>query len=232
MSMTLSALRSAVQGNLGFDARDSDFDRWINEGLLEIAKRHDFSCMLSSTTVTTVDGTATYTFSSKGLTNFKNLKTFRIKSGTGYIVRELTNEEFDAAVPYPENDAEGTPRFFIKRSDTQFLLYPTPDAAYTCVVRWSRWPLSSTGTAYLSATSDTHPYPAYMDKLVVCAATIEAYDSFEEPLDASEWKIKFEKLLREAVIQDKRAPTNFPTIGKFEDAKALPTEYWLRPDVW
>jgi hypothetical protein len=221
MTLTLGQIRGAVQGNLGDNSRSTDFNRWINDGLKEISSRYDFLALRDSSSFATIASTSTYTLP----TDYKSFFTFRIKSSSGYVVVEKLEEEFDQEYPYPENDAEGVPEYFIKRSTTGYILYPTPDAAYDCVMRYNKWHPT------LSADASTHSLESYCDDLVVAASTWKAYASFQETEDVTTWLGMFEKLLKQAIVADGVKPTHMPRLGGYRgNSNVPPSEYWNRPD--
>lgn len=221
MSLTLGQIRSAVQGNTGYSGRDTDFNRWINDGLKRIAKRYDFRALRDSSSTSMTASTATYTLP----TDYKSFYTFRIKSDSGYVVVEKTEEEFDQEYPYAENDAEGVPTYFIKRTTTTFQLYPTPDDAYDYVMRFNKYPPT------LSGDSTYHPFESFCDDLVIAAASLEAYVSFSESEDSGNWGTMFEIKLKESIQAEEQRPTHFPRLGRYEGVgNVLPSNYWARPD--
>lgn len=221
MSLTLGQIRNAVQGNLGYSGRNSDFNRWINDGLKRIALRYDFRALRDSETVSTVADTYLYTLP----TNYKSFYTFRIKSDSGYVVVEKTEEEFDQEYPYPEEDSTGVPIYFIRRNTTQYQLYPTPDDAYDCIMKYNKHP------AELTADASYHPFEGFCDNLVITASTLEAYLSFQENSDGGDWLTMFEIKLKEAVKAEEQRPTHLPRLGRYNGVgRALPSEYWARPD--
>ena len=216
MSMALENLRLAVQGNLGYDSRGSDFNRWVNQGLFRIASRWDFMAMMGvQSSLSTAESTGTGLLLSTWDTNFKQLYTFTIQSGSGYQVIEMDQKDFDYSFPYASNDSEQVPRYFIRRSSTTYDLYPVPDGEYAYTVRFSKWP------TVLTADSDTQPYEAFMDQLVIASATLQAYESFQESQDIMVWMGNFERLLREAIAQDGSMPTAVSTWGKWQSTSGL-----------
>lgn len=221
-SLTRSALRQAAQQNLGIKDRDSDFNRWIDQGLKRIAGEHDFKALKDSESSTMTASTGT---SIDFPSNYKSMRSFVIQSDSGYNVDEIDEEQFDEFFPYPSNDSEGVPVFLIARSDTIYDLYPVPDDNYTYVMRYSKWPTA------LSADTTSHPFPEYMDALVEAAATLTAFESYQQKQDIVIWEAKYRMLLLDAIKNDTSAPTRRRTMGRFQPKQALPSEYWLRPDV-
>ena len=77
-SLTRSALRQAAQQNLGIKDRDSDFNRWIDQGLKRIAGEHDFKALKDSESSTMTASTGT---SIDFPSNYKSMRSF-VKSSS------------------------------------------------------------------------------------------------------------------------------------------------------
>lgn len=219
MSLTLTELRARVRTNTGVvdTLTDAALTAMLNDTQRSMARRHNWRDlnMLSEATLTV--GTYRYAFPS----DMKESLGIRLIDGVNsYLLIEQTADWLDRHDPNPPASSTGTPSFYCV-DGRYYEIYPRPDQAYTIYIRYTRWPTALSVDTDVCLITD-------VDEALIAGASQRAFESRQEYDDAAFWERRFEKLVREAVIQDSARPVWRPSAVS---EGTLPPGYWLRPDV-
>jgi len=188
--------------------------------MFKVSRRHDFREMYNiNTTTPTVDGTKNYNFP----TNYKVIISIRVIDGTNSKkLTMLLPNRFDQLFPYPEDDSEGRPDYYIPLGNT-YDLYRIPDAAYDTEIRNIQWP------TVITATSDLISYEPNKDDMIVSGMTVEAFKHLQLYEDAALWAVSFKAELDDAVLADEDMLDFQPRGAGFVTGVTYTGEYWNDP---
>jgi len=201
--MNLSTLRSEVQTALGNTDTTiaTNITRWLNWSVLSMARRFDWSALISLNTATydTVVGTATVSLAStvKKIYDVRYVDTTDDSNCRQLIYRPTFLA--DTLTPYPPGDATGVPYYYWVVGSTMYL-YPIPDAAKDLYIVMHSWPTD------MSADSSS-PSISNADDAIVAGAMARGFLSLPQ-LDGADlvkvWDQKFSQLTLEANLMDRK----------------------------
>ena len=133
-----------------------------------------------------------------GLTNVKDIRSLILVDGSNTErSRKLTfwnYRKFDETFPRPENYSSNIPSIYTREGDN-VELFRIPDAVYTLVIRYSKWPTVFTTASQTSDFSNK-------DELLVTAGVLETYLVLEEYADAAIWLKKFLGQMKDAIVDE------------------------------
>lgn len=196
MALTFTELVSQVEEDTGRSDKTTEVGTYINRAQHIIVRdasvlHHDFNCLKMESYRDTVDGTKTYSLP----TNLKSFYDLRLcESTTKRKFFPLTPRRQDLRRPYPEDDSEGTPVYYII-AGRFFELSPIPDAAYTMHMRWYKWADTIAG----STESDL----LHMDEVIIKCADWLTVLSLNLEEDIRRFKADYRDLLTSAITSDK-----------------------------
>jgi len=196
MALTHAELVSQVEEDTGRTDKSTEIGTYIHRAQNIIVRdasimHHDFSCLKVESYTDTVDGTKTYSLPPT-LKSFYDLRLCESTTKRKFIA--LTPRRQDLHHPYPEDDSEATPKYYILWG-RYFDLSPIPDAAYTMYMRWLKWPTAmATGAA-----SDL----LYMDEVIIKCADWLTVLSLNLEKDIRRFKADYRDLLQATVTSDK-----------------------------
>ena len=138
------------------------------------------------------------------------------------VLTELIASEADKISPWPEDDADDKPVYYVWQGDA-FELYPVPDDAYTMVLRYFKW--STVATTDANTFSYTN-----MDDVIVAGALSRMYRDLQETASAVYWEEEFQRLLKDAKVRALKKPAKtFVAVGYRRSPQSGPTgEYWRK----
>lgn len=196
MALSFASLVSQVEEDTGRSDKSTEIGTYINRAQNIIVRdasvlHHDFNCLKVESYTDTVDGTKTYSLPST-LKSFYDLRL--CESATKRKFHPLTPRRQDFRRPYPEDDSEGTPVYYILWG-RYFDLSPIPDSEYTMYMRWLKWPATIASTT----VSDL----LYMDEVIIKCADWLTVLSFNLEKDIRRFKGDYRDLLRAAIMSDK-----------------------------
>lgn len=191
LSVSGATLQTRVQTN------------YLNWGQRRIAKSFDFyELQGKQLTAATVAGVKTYPLetgtNNLGLTQIRDIRSIVLVDGTNTErsrkLQFINYRRFDEDVPRPENYPYDIPSVYT-REGGNIELFRIPDAVYTMIIRYCKWPtIFSTG----SQVSDYDN----KDELIVTAGVLETYLALEEYNDAAVWMQRFLGQLRDSIMDD------------------------------
>ena len=201
--MNLGELRTEVQAVIGNTDSSiaSQITNWLNWSLLQMARRYDWSALISldTSSYATVASTATVALA----TTVKKIYDIRyVDTSDDAKSRQLVYWPAIVAnkyAPYPAGDAEGTPYYYwvIGRD---IYLYPIPDEAKSLYITVHSWPTD------MSVDADD-PSISNVDDAITAGAANRAYMSLPQ-LDGADllkvWNATFKQLTLDANIIDQK----------------------------
>jgi len=196
MSLTHAELVSQVQEDTGRSDKSTEIGTYVHRAQNIIVRdasvlHHDFTCLKVESYTDTEDEVKTYSLPLT-LKSFYDLRL--CESATKRKFHPLTPRRQDLRRPYPEDDSEGTPVYYILWG-RYFDLSPIPDATYTMYIRWLKWPTAmATG-----AVSDL----LYMDEVIIKCADWLTVLSLNLEKDIRRFKGDYRDLLQAAIMGDK-----------------------------
>jgi hypothetical protein len=220
----------------GFDPLSftaSRLNNYINDGLMLIARRADYYANEGQMPVVTVAGTSIYPLlpgvgaGYQGLTAgasetsapFSSVA--RIKScrdiGRNVELEAVQERDIDRS-----STAQGTPNFYAIGNGGNLLLYPTPDAVYSLLLRcWFLPPK-------LVNDTDVPVLPQDWHHLLWEYGCWKCYEAEDDPTMGGYWKAAFMESLAEFAADQKFPSTDFPTQinSIWEQDKELANNGW------
>jgi hypothetical protein len=204
--LTLAEIKTEIKRGLGGRADlDNRMDNIVDLSQLRIARLHDFDELRmreTATTVVTADEEADKVISFPTLTNTRIRKIYSIRrkvSGqllAGKLIRVLT-KKWDRVIPEPEYYSRGYPTHYTWYQNNEFELWRVPDAAYTLVIRLSRWPYQ------VATTGEGNPIDLEnVDDLVINLSLSYAFHSLGRSDKAREFFGIYRAMAAEALIED------------------------------
>lgn len=200
-TLTLDEMKVEVRANLG-GRTDLNLllSTRINLAQKRIARKHDWE-ELERTKVDANTATDTKSYDVAtfvGETNndlIRDIHTIRLISGSESrkLVR-CTPAQADESIPYPENSASGKPFWYIWYGN-YFEMIKIPNDAYTCYVRWSRYPETLVNGA---STSDLKN----KDDAIIALTTSWCFSSLKMREEAAHWYNIAKDLISDAKIED------------------------------
>jgi len=198
---------------------------WMNRVLTRISRRHDFKELQKTYSASTIASQKTYGFPS----NYKIIVDLKVIDGyesTKLIL--VLPPNFDKVIPYPEDDTEDKPVWYVPFG-LNFELYPIPDTAYTLNTRAVIKPTT------ITATTDTLDYTDDKDDIIFAGMMTEGFYHLQMYEDALFWEKEFLTRLAEAISVEEHIPDYVP-IGKGYSSKIeggiYIGEYWNQTDVF
>ncbi len=201
--MIRSSLRSEVQAVIGNTdtSISSQINTWLNWSVLQMARRFDWSALISldTTTYDTVASTATVALAStvKKIYDVRYVNTADDSRSRQLIYRPAWVA--DRLTPYPPGDAENTPYYYWVIGSTLYL-YPIPDESKDLYIMINSWPTD------MSTDSDS-PSISNADDAIVAGAVARAYKSLPQ-LDGADllrvWEAEFRNATLEANLIDRK----------------------------
>jgi hypothetical protein len=171
--MTAQDIVTEVRLHLGGETDETVSDnqilRWINRSYIELASTYGFEELETSTSVTTVSGTAEYAVPSTGQTDILVIHSI-IDDTNNNLLRPWSRYQYDMATQGDSSNVTGQPIFWFfsgvgtntnSYTVRQITLYPTPDGAYTLNVVYRKKPAelvltpSATSSILLEPFDDT-----------------------------------------------------------------------------
>ena len=222
MALTLTELLTRVGYNTNRSDLTTRVTAYLNDGLREMARRHQWRDLHIERSATLTAGTYRYAFPSD-MDKFMGIRI--IDDAESEWLKARTKSWLNRYEPYPDGESTAKPEF-VCVDGGYFEVYPRPDEAYTVWINITKWP------ATLSNLSDT-PDIDGVDDVLVAYATAQAFLSLGQHENGQQWIMEFERRFRSARLQDGDWPTlDTPRDGVVsEGAVGLPNDYWLRPDV-
>ena len=142
-SITKAQVMTTIINRLrSLDVTIMDIDEELRSTLYDISSRDDF--ILESGTVTTVDGTASYSLP----TDFKHLDVAAVSSGN--LLEPMTFNDYQRYIEDASSPTEGEPRYYAVRDKTVYF-YPVPDTVYTVNIYYSNFHADSVDTIELGS---------------------------------------------------------------------------------
>ena len=201
--MNRGELRTEVQAVIGnIDTSiASQINNWLNWSTLQMARRFDWSALISldKTTYSTTAGTQTVSLNStvKKLYDIRYVdeaddsKSRQLLYRPAWVSNRLT--------PYPPGDAQNTPVYYWVTGAIIYL-YPIPDESKTLYVTINSWPTDM-------STDSEEPSISMVDDAIVAGAVARAYKSLPQ-LDGADllkvWDREFDKLTAESNLVDRK----------------------------
>lgn len=168
----------------------------LNRTMNRMSRKHDFRECKRILTSSTVASTKNYELP----TNYKTIYDLRLIDGSSSRKLEhAQGQHYDEMVPYPENNSEGRPVWYIPYGDC-FDLYPIPDAAYAMYIKCTLWPTT------ITATTDTVTYDSDKDDILVYGMSEEYFQMLQMHEDAAVYENRFQRALRDAIDLDGKYP--------------------------
>jgi len=198
MALTFTELVTQVKEDTGRTDKGTEIGTYINRGQHIIQRdasvmHHDFTCLMMESYRDTVAETKTYSIPS----NLKSFYGLRLcESATKRKFHPLTPRTQNLRRPYPEDDSEGTPVYYIIRGRF-FDLSPIPDAAYTMHMNWYKWADTISGT--------TESDLLYMDEVIIKCADWLTVLSLNLEEDIRRFKADYRDLLTSTITADRDA---------------------------
>lgn len=169
---------------------------WLNTALFRMSKKHDFRELYKQYTANTADGTKLYAMPS----NWKVMLDLRVIDGfSSRKLKHIRYRQYDAAYPYPEDDTEDLPEFYIPFGN-DFELYPIPDAVYAMYIKTIQWP------TVITATTNLIDYEPNKDDLVLAYMLAEGFGFLQMLTDAAKWETTAKDRLKSAIELERRMP--------------------------
>lgn len=226
--MTHAELVAQVIEDCGRSDKTTEIGKYVNRAQVIIVQaayrihKHVFTSLIKEKYRDTVDGTKTYAFPSD-MFGFYNIR--MAESGDKRRLSDLTPHYQDLRRPYPEDETEGAPKYYIPWG-RYFELSPIPDAAYTLFMRCAVYPADM-------ATAETSDL-LYMDEVIIKCADWFTCVSLNLEKDIRRFKGEFKDLLDIAIKAD------IPSFGGDKTVRARPftatriyegdlDDYWKKP---
>lgn len=164
----------------GFDpnAYRSRVQNWLNLAQTRIARSLELPDLLATQTITTVSGTGTYAVATD-LVRLAGITDVTSSNRTRLV--PVDEGDYDAATP-----STGAPLGYT-RTEGGFVLYPTPDGAYTLTARYYKSP------PVLSGDADVPAIPADYFDVMVSFALSRAYRSEDDPEQATYFWAEYQR---------------------------------------
>jgi len=210
--VVLSELVARVRGNIARGDKDDLIRGWLNEGLLELARLHDWRVLDTRATIYTEPGVEL----SELPGDLRVLQAVRVDS---WLVPEVHPLEMDRMRPSTRTVLKGRPRYYAlqgnKGSSRQHIRWlPVPDAAYPVELQYSRWPKPM-------AADDDEPELPNVDDALIAYATAEGFMHLQLYEDAAAWRSEWMRRVGVGARLDRRrdgwtpgwikVPHNMPT---------------------
>jgi hypothetical protein len=177
----------------------------LNRTMNKMSRKHDFREHRKIYSASTVDGTKNYALP----TGYKTIYDLRLIDGSqSRKLEHAQGQSYDENAPYPENNSEGHPIFYIPYGNT-FDLQPIPDAAYVMYIKCTIWPTT------ITATTDSVGYDSDKDDLLVYGMTEELFGLLQMHEDSAVWNAKFKLALDDAIDVDGKYPDWNPVARGF-----------------
>ena len=205
-ALTRSDIRTEVRDTIRRKSgalENARINKWIDWAQLRISNGHSsFREMRTTTTLATVDGTAT-------VSNPSNLKFFTsLKVQDGSSSRELEymhHTVFDRLFPRPETHSEDRPRYIVEWG-TSCELWPIPDDAYTIDARYVVHPTQFASDTSTSSFTDK-------DQIIIAGAATYGFIYLRLHDEARNMNSVFNGMMREAIQADP-VPPGWTPIGR------------------
>lgn len=207
---THTQIRAAVLRNLdraGVSTTESgDVTTYLNQLTREvICAEHNWAFMRQENTITSVDGTDTYSFTETATGRFKDAERmyFRATSSDDYVRLVETTEQ--ALLEGFTEQVEDKPLVWSYLGSRQFRVRPIPDAStYTFRVFTWEYP------ADLSADGDTNELTNYHSQLLEWGATARGLLQYGEFDQSQLWDAKFRAEFERSLKLERqvKAPTD------------------------
>lgn len=185
--MSVTTLIAAVRRRTGLSssdafAADTDITELLNEASASVATERDWPWLETSTTLTTANGTASYSVPA----DWTRTRTLQI-SGSDPMDDSRSRQELDGL--FPTSTDTGQPQFFVITGDA-IRLYPTPDGVYTVTHVYYR-----TETT-LDDGADVPLMPAWAQGALVHAAAAMLFRRTNQMERANEEEQQYERWLK------------------------------------
>lgn len=225
MAMDREDMRDEVRANIkrttnGFsDARINTRLNWAQDYISDL---HTYEEMRAKDT-----GKATVADSSSVTwpTRMKDLYSVTVQDGARS--RKLTYvkaRDFDRKVPRPATYSSNLPEFYVDYGTT-FEVFPTADAIYSLVIRFSQYPIDFASDASTSAL-------LRKDALLVAVATVFGFWSLRELEDAAYWGGELVPPLYEASLTGDHSGEDWVPIARGFGGGGqgvISGQWWLNP---
>jgi len=191
LSVSGSTLQSRVQSY------------YLNWGQRRIAKSFGFyELQAKKTDSVTVADVKTYPLetgtNNLGLTRPRDIRSIVLVDGSNTErSRKLTfwhHRRLDEKFPRPENYPSEIPSIYTREGDN-IELFRIPDAAYTLIIRYDKWPTPFSSGSQVSDYTDK-------DELLVTAGVLETYLALQEYTDAATWMQRFLGQLKDSIADE------------------------------
>ena len=203
---------------------------YLNWAQRRIARAYDFYELDDKkTNAATVAEVKTYPLetgtNNLGLTRIKDIQSLILVDGTNTErsrkLERIHYRRFDKRYPRPENYSSNIPSLYVRQGNN-IELFRIPDAVYTLVIRYSKWPTPFTTGSQVSDFDDK-------DELIITAGVLETYLALEEYADAAVWTQRFIGKMKDEV--ESEADTDWEPQAEFFETRRMPppSSPWLTP---
>jgi hypothetical protein len=186
----------------GVQLEDADILRWANDGQQQIVTEN--KVLRAKGTLATVVGTAEYTFPAESIFSVNSIH------HDGIPMRNITLQEAEETILSSDGASEtGTPVVWWLWDET-FTIWPTPEAAGTLTLYFTRYPTELTGDPNQVLDVSDKYYPA-----LVSFVLQQAYEMDEDWQASQAKEAQFKTALAEQREEDFLASDNYyPTVNE------------------
>lgn len=226
MALTLAQLITRIEDNAGrADQSDAQCVDWLNDGLREMARRHDWRDLhVPDYSVSLTEDTYRYTFP----TDMKTCHGIRLIDGSAskWLI-EKTRYWLNQYEPYPDDMGSGRPSYYCVDGNTYDVI-PLPDDDYTAYLNYSSW-----ATEFDSGTTTAEADITNVDDVLIAYGTAELFRKLGQDDRANHWEAVFERRFRRARTTDGQRPMHLPQPDGVIRARrlGLSGDYWHDPEV-
>lgn len=181
----VAMVRDASGGETSETVSDTRILRYLNQALLRICSRFGFEQLGSSTTITTVSGTAAYELSVSDVLTITDL----IDDTNNYKLTPMSEQQYNS---YTQGStSSGTPIFWFlsgvgSNNRYEITFYPTPAGVYTINVYYNMKP-----TEMVLLPTATSPFiPEPWDDSIIYRATAKVCRMLGNVKAAKDWDIQ------------------------------------------
>jgi len=177
-----------VRDNLGGETSETLSDtrilRFINQAYVEVASKYRHPQLLTSTTVTTTSGTATYELSASDVAHIEKI----IDDTNNIPLYPISFEQYHEYVSGDASNITGTSVYWAmhgvgSNSRYQIAMYPTPDGTNTIYVYYYKKPAE----LVTSPTATSPVIPEAWDDVIIHKATSRGWRMLGDMDTAYKW---------------------------------------------
>ena len=181
----LSIVRDSLGGETSETISDTRIMRYINQSYLELCSSYQFDQLQTTTSITTVSGTADYELSVDTVLNIHDVvdttNTNRLRTMNEYQYNSFTQG----------GTQSGTPQYWFihgvgDNNRFKIRLWPTPAGAYSLTVHINKKPTELVATPLESATSTI--IPEQWDDSIIYRAVSRGWAMLGDPDNAMKWR--------------------------------------------